>query len=211
MGKIAEIQRILGVDPDDEWGPRSQAALEAAEEEGKRPTPNAQHPTSNAEGGASHSEAATAVDARSAGNIATLLPPVRPLAVALILALREAGIAAKVISGNRTYAEQDALYAQGRTKPGARVTNARGGQSNHNFGVAFDIGIFDANGKYWEESPAYAKAGETGKKLGLQWGGDWTFQDEPHFEWRPDWAKDLNENEALAAYRARHEKQEPIA
>src|SRR5690606_22511724 len=51
------------------------------------------------------------------------------------------------ISGHRTWAEQDALYAQGRTKPGSIVTNAKGGQSNHNFGIAMDFGVFK-DGKY---------------------------------------------------------------
>jgi len=45
----------------------------------------------------------------------------------------------KLISGLRTYEEQDALYAQGRTAPGPKVTNAPGGHSNHNFGLAFDM------------------------------------------------------------------------
>nr|WP_295770097.1 M15 family metallopeptidase [Rhodoferax sp.] len=41
----------------------------------------------------------------------------------------------------RSCAEQDALYAQGRTAPGNKVTNAKSGDSNHNFGIAFDIGV----------------------------------------------------------------------
>ena len=45
----------------------------------------------------------------------------------------------RIAQGLRTFAEQDALYAQGRTKPGAKVTNAKGGQSIHNYGLAVDI------------------------------------------------------------------------
>src|SRR5215207_9435814 len=44
------------------------------------------------------------------------------------------GYTYKVTSAYRSNAEQDALYAQGRTKPGSKVTNARGGQSKHNPG-----------------------------------------------------------------------------
>jgi peptidoglycan L-alanyl-D-glutamate endopeptidase CwlK len=88
-----------------------------------------------------------------------------------------------VICGNRTYEEQDDLYAQGRSKPGSIVTKAKGGQSMHNFGTAFDIGIFSMDGKhYLGESPDYAKVGKIGKKLGLEWGGSWEFVDEPHFQ-----------------------------
>lgn len=86
------------------------------------------------------------------------------------------------MSGTRTFAEQDALFRQGRDLPGKKVTNARGGQSNHNFGVAWDIGVFQ-NGQYLDESPLYHQVGNTGKGLGLEWGGDWTsFPDEPHFQ-----------------------------
>jgi peptidoglycan L-alanyl-D-glutamate endopeptidase CwlK len=64
------------------------------------------------------------------------------------------------------------------------VTRARAGYSNHNFGVAWDIGLFK-DGKYLEESPLYRECGEIGKSLGLEWGGDWkSIQDEPHFEVR---------------------------
>ena len=145
----------------------------------------------------------TLADARSAQNIATLLPPVQPLAHSLIAAAATAGISIKIISGTRTYEEQDALYEQGRTKPGRIVTNARGGYSNHNFGVAFDIGVFEG-GRYLDESPAYKAVGALGKQLGLEWGGDWkSIQDEPHFELRPAWARDMSEGAMLAELRNR--------
>ena len=62
----------------------------------------------------------------------------------------------------RTYAEQNELYAQGRTKPGPIVTKAKGGYSNHNFATAFyDIGIFSPDGKhYLDESPDYQRCGD---------------------------------------------------
>jgi len=81
-------------------------------------------------------------DSRSEGNIATLLPRVRPFARALIEKAANQGIIIKVTSSTRSFAEQDELFAQGRTKPGKRVSNARGGFSNHNFGLAFDVTIF---------------------------------------------------------------------
>ena len=148
----------------------------------------------------------TLADERSERNIATLLPQVQPLARALIESAAAIGIAIKVISGTRTYEEQNVHYEQGRTKPGRVVTNARGGYSNHNFGIAFDIGVFEG-GRYLDESPAYKAVGALGMKLGLEWGGNWkSIQDEPHFQLRPAWARDLSERDVLAQLRARRER-----
>lgn len=125
------------------------------------------------------------VDDRSEQNIATLIPQAQDRFRELVRAAALEGITIKIISGTRTYAEQDALYAKGRTAPGPKVTNAKGGFSNHNFGIAADIGVFK-NGIYQPESPLYKQVGQIGKNLGFKWGGDWTsFKDEPHFEWNP--------------------------
>lgn len=124
-----------------------------------------------------------AIDERSAKNIATLHPSLQPLATRLIETAKAQGINAKVISGLRSYKEQDELFAQGRTKPGKIVTKAKGGQSWHNFGTAFDVGIFSADGKtYYGESESYTVVGKIGESLGLEWGGRWKFVDEPHFQ-----------------------------
>jgi peptidoglycan LD-endopeptidase CwlK len=78
-----------------------------------------------------------------------------------------------------------------------------GGFSNHNFGIAFDIGVFEA-GKYVEESTKYKAVGVLGSELGLEWGGNWkTIQDEPPFQLRPGWAADLSERDMLAELRSR--------
>ena len=148
----------------------------------------------------------TLADERSERNIATLLPQVQPLARALIENAAAIGICIKALSGTRSYDEQNALYEQGRSQPGRIVTNARGGYSNNNFGIAFDIGVFEG-GRYLDESPAYKAVGALGMKLGLEWGGNWkTIQDEPHFQLRPAWARDLSERDMLAELRMRKEK-----
>jgi peptidoglycan L-alanyl-D-glutamate endopeptidase CwlK len=105
----------------------------------------------------------------------------------------------------RTFAEQDALYAQGRTKlfddKGKRlgvVTKAKGGQSIHNFGLALDIVLLkdtNSDGKFesasWETNIDFDKDGKADwmevvnilKNRGWIWGGDWkSFKDAPHFE-----------------------------
>lgn len=121
-------------------------------------------------------------DARTEKNIATLIPEAQKLAREFMRQCLKAGLNIKIICGTRTYAEQDALYAQGRTTKGNIVTNARGGYSWHNFGIAFDVGVFDELGRYYGNSPVYKRAGQIGKSLGLEWGGDWKFVDEPHFQ-----------------------------
>ena len=150
-------------------------------------------------------------NARSERMIATLLPHVRPYARALYFKARDNGIAINIISGTRTHAEQDALYAQGRTTGGEIVTNARGGYSNHNFGIAFDIGVFSGN-RYLPESPLYKAVGALGMELGLEWGGNWkTIVDQPHFQLRPGWADGMSDRGMLAELRRRTQQGEDIA
>ena len=142
-------------------------------------------------------------DKHSEKHIATLLPQVQPFARRLIIAAAAEGITIRVISGTRTYVEQDALFAQGRNKGGQIVTKARGGYSNHNFGIAFDIGIFEGS-KYIPESPNYSIVGTIGKRIGLSWGGDWiSIRDEPHFELHPAWAARMSESQMLGELRSR--------
>lgn len=144
-------------------------------------------------------------DPRSESNLLTLEPATQKVAREFLRQLLDFGMHAKIISGTRTFEEQNALYEQGRTKPGKIVTNARGGYSNHNFAIAFDIGLFDDDGNYLEESPKYSHAAVIGKKLGLSWGGDWvSIQDEPHYELRPDWAEGMSESAMLAKLREQH-------
>ena len=125
-------------------------------------------------------------DERTERNISTLHPAVQPRArefmlLALALAAKH-GVIVRIISGLRSYAEQDALYAKGRTAQGPKVTNARAGHSNHNFGTAWDIGLFKGK-TYLTDSPIYTEIGQAARSLGLTWGGDFrSFPDTPHYE-----------------------------
>jgi len=97
----------------------------------------------------------------------------------------------------RTFAEQNALYAQGRTRPGQRVTNAKGGQSYHNYGLAIDIVLLldkDGNGTNetaswdtktdfdYDKKSDWQEIVAIFKRYGWEWGGDWKFVDAPHFQ-----------------------------
>ena len=102
----------------------------------------------------------------------------------LIDNLAKAGMQIEVVQGLRTFAEQDALFAQGRTKPGKVVTNARGGQSNHNFGLAVDVVPFNGNKPNWDApNSIWVAIGAEAERLGLEWGGNWKkFIDKPHIQ-----------------------------
>lgn len=136
----------------------------------------------NAEGNVIAAEFGT-FDARSEMLIRSLQPRAQREARAFLRRVIDNGIDARIISGTRTYSEQDRLYRKGRfgdTSP--IVTKAKGGHSNHNFGIAWDIGIF-RNGKYLGASPLYAAAAEVGFVPAVEWGGNWTsFVDRPHYQ-----------------------------
>ena len=110
-----------------------------------------------------------------------LKPRVERGAEAIISEMKKKGHEVRVVQGYRSREEQDKLYAQGRTTPGAIVTNAKGGESLHNFGCAVDF-VFVKEG-YNASSLLWETLGAVGKRQGFVWGGDWTsLVDKPHFE-----------------------------
>lgn len=97
--------------------------------------------------------------------------------------LAENGIKVILTAGFRSFGEQDALYAKGRTQPGKKVTNARGGESWHNYGLAGDY-AFVINGKVTWDGP-WNVFGRIARECGLEWGGDFkSIVDRPHVQWR---------------------------
>jgi len=117
-------------------------------------------------------------------DLADLIPQAHVRADKLIELCKIAGIDLLVTSTYRDNESQDALYAQGRTKPGKIVTKAKGGQSFHNYRCAFDV-VPLVNGKpVWDDEALWARIGQLGKQIGLEWAGDWvTFKEMPHFQY----------------------------
>lgn len=112
-----------------------------------------------------------------------LLPNVQLKAEKLIAVMHTQGFDVVINQGFRSIDEQNYLYAQGRTRPGAIVTNAKGGESFHNYGVAVDIVFLKDGHPSWNEEHPWARLGREGKALGFEWGGDWvSFVDRPHFQ-----------------------------
>ena len=131
-------------------------------------------------------------------NIATLDLKLQRIARQFVAQARAAGFPVTITSGRRTMAEQQKLFDQGRVTPGNVVTNARPGESAHNFGLAFDFAFLNAVGRpSWPEDGPWAEAAAIGKRMGLSWGGDWkSFKDRPHLEMTAEY------NLARAAFKA---------
>ena len=176
---IKAIQRAVGETPDGKFGPLTAAlvwrALNDAPDNEAQPLPDG-----------------AGVDGRSGKALATLDSKAQDrfiqfynLANATAATL---GCTYVIIGGNRTWEEQDALYERGRTTAGKRVTQAMGGQSNHNFGIAADFGVFQGSTYLDEAKPELAAKVHKACSLhapacGLEWGGSWkSIVDQPHYE-----------------------------
>jgi peptidoglycan L-alanyl-D-glutamate endopeptidase CwlK len=110
----------------------------------------------------------------------------------------------------RSVEEQNKLYAKGRlNKKEKIVTNAKGGQSFHNYGLAIDIVLIVNDVATWERGRDFDKDGQPDwmevvsifKKYGWEWGGDWGFKDYPHFQKTFNFTtKQLMKKEKIGAY-----------
>jgi|SRR5882724_3947085 len=138
---------------------------------------------------------------KSEARIQLLHPAIRDTVKTLIEKAEEGfpiNLAVGVPQTLRTIDEQNALYAQGRTKPGSIVTNAKGGSSFHNYGLAFDFAILidtNSDGVYDETSWDIKKDNDKDgiadwlevvkvfESAGFEWGGKWSsIKDYPHLQ-----------------------------
>jgi peptidoglycan LD-endopeptidase CwlK len=177
VGNIKTIQRMVGAEPDGVFGPRTARAVlrdlsnNGAEDVGETPT---------------------LLDARTLRTLSTLdvLAQQRFEDFTMLAQATAATLGCEyiAISGHRTWEEQDALFEKG-----PHITRARGGFSNHNFGIAVDYGVFQGAGKiYCDDSKpdlakrVHAACAAHAKSCGLDWGGWWQMRDYPHYEIRTD-------------------------
>ena len=114
-----------------------------------------------------------------------LLPSVRTRVQQFLDSAKAQGIDLLVTSTYRDNASQDALYAQGRTTVGRIVTNAKAGQSWHNYRCAVDVVPVVAGKPRWDVKDAvWQEVGRLGKAAALEWAGDWKrFKEYPHFQY----------------------------
>lgn len=112
-----------------------------------------------------------------------LHPKVKELCEKHIAACDAADIDLLITSTYRDIESQNALYAQGRTTPGNKVTNAKGGQSFHNWKVAYDVVPIVGGKAIWDDDNLWRRIGKLGTNLGLEWAGNWkTFRETAHFQ-----------------------------
>jgi hypothetical protein len=130
---------------------------------------------------------------RSESAIASTHPSIQPLIRKLIAAAAAEGISIVALNGLRTNAQQDALFAKGRTAPGNVVTGVKGGESWHNFGLAVDFAMVSpgpspslGSAYFPSQWTQWGVVGGLGKQLGMIWGGDFSnIHDPGHFEYHP--------------------------
>ncbi|MEK3963565.1 M15 family metallopeptidase [Paenibacillus sp. FSL H7-0323] len=133
------------------------------------------------------------VKSKSSARLKGLHPVVLAATTALIERCYAREVPIIITQGLRTIAEQEALYAQGRTKPGSIVTNAKGGTSYHNYGLAIDFALLlpDVKQVSWDlkrdgdgdKVADWTEVVQEAKALGFEWGGDFvSIKDAPHFQ-----------------------------
>lgn len=120
--------------------------------------------------------------------ISALNPYVASLARQFLNLCSSNGLSVTILVTFRSWDDQDATYAQGRTQPGTIVTDAKGGDSYHNWGLAFDSAPMVNGAVDWNATDAFIQMGNLGQQVGLEWGGNWTtfsisIVDMPHFQY----------------------------
>lgn len=115
--------------------------------------------------------------------LSSLEPYVASLASEFLRLAQDNHLDVRIINGFRSWDESDRLYALGRTAPGSIVSNARGGDSYHNWGLAFDASPFE-NNHVSNDQTKFNLMGRLGEQVGLEWGGRFkSIVDYPHFQY----------------------------
>jgi peptidoglycan L-alanyl-D-glutamate endopeptidase CwlK len=132
-----------------------------------------------------------------------LATPAKIRALKFISAAKDAGIDLIVTCTMRDFDAQAAIYAEGRTReeldavglhdlkpaPGPIRTNARPGDSYHQYACALDVVPLRAGKCVWNTTGAdgelWARLGAIGESCGLEWAGRWTghMREMAHFQY----------------------------
>ncbi len=119
----------------------------------------------------------------SSNDLNSLNPYVALLARKFLKLTKEHNMDVRITTAFRSWDEEDRLFAKGRWEPGQIVTNARGGDSYHNWGLAFDAAPYE-NGQISNNPQKFIEIGHLGQQVGLQWGGTFkSIVDYPHFQY----------------------------
>lgn len=166
LQRLLRAEGLYNAEIDGVWGPETESAVQLFDSESQQIM-----------------SVTRGFDSRSERSITTLALRAQRSARLSLGRILDGGLRARIISGTRTYEQQDVLYRQGRESPGPIVTHARAGYSNHNFGIAWDIGLFANDGSYIDTGSMYDRAADLGLSADLEWGGSWkSFVDKPHYQ-----------------------------
>lgn len=126
------------------------------------------------------------MDTVSKNRIALLHPKIRDAVSSVLKESDSAKLNIRITQGYRSIEEQDKLYAQGRTMGSQVVTNARGGKSWHNYGLAFDFCLInpDSSVSWNQDDERWDRFVKIALNHDFEWGGHWTHPDYPHFQQR---------------------------
>jgi len=142
------------------------------------------------------------MDKRSEKLLTALHPILQERLPKLINAVAARGYTIGIVQGLRTFQEQAVLYAQGRSRKGPRVTNAKAGASFHNYGLAADFCLLNTTDPFPDPHPVWGIIAEEAERLGLSAGFRWTKPDKPHIE-----VPGLNWRECLEIYNVNGESE----
>jgi peptidoglycan LD-endopeptidase CwlK len=122
----------------------------------------------------------------SSRNLEDLLPVVKDMAEQLIEACKAAGVDLIIVSTYRDLEAQAEIYAKGRSTPGPIRTNAKPGESLHNWRVAIDFCPLEFGKAAWDDMAAFERVGELAETIGFEWAGRWTgrLREEGHIQYR---------------------------
>jgi peptidoglycan LD-endopeptidase CwlK len=120
----------------------------------------------------------------SLSKLQTLQPTVQPIFDSFLAQCEAAGIPCDIVQGTRSFEEQQAVYDQGRSASGPVVTNAKPGDSYHQYGLAVDVvpRAYKSLPDWNPSGPLWERIGQIGEAAGLTWGGRFSTPDKPHFQ-----------------------------
>jgi hypothetical protein len=222
---VRHVQLLLGISVDGKFGPNTQEAVLAFQRahgidlslEGEGKVGQATL-VAIEEANQTTLTAVSGIDPRH--KTLPLHPELRRRLGMLAIALAGRDMQAMITDGLRTFAEQDSLFAQGRTKSGPIVTNARGGESNHNYGLAVDLypvldgRVFtdipgDASNEFRQRFKATQQAIiEEAERLGLTAGARFSRADPPHVQLLAEHV--LRPRQCLEIFRAHNDELDAV-
>ena len=185
---VMAFQRAKGLTVDGIVGPQTGGALQGGGTGTSTGTGTGTGTSSGSGGSTETRQDVGDADPKNILGSSDLNPTVKSLTEKTVLALQARGYQPYIHEGFRSFERQNELYAQGRTKPGSKVTWVQGGGSWHNYGLAVDIVFWNSShtGPTWDGSMPWSSVGQEGLAAGFTRSLA-SIGDYPHLEYHPKW------------------------